>query len=379
MKSKISSKKTQKKTGPLLNKKRKRLILKKISKKPKSKKTIFQKENKKNINIYENKIKEPTKISNINANSGKESEISKELLKNNIKNLSNEEGSELNKTTQDTNNLYQRTNIKKIDIGYNSNLIKINEINNYNNSYNSYNCKFPDKNENKKNLDKINSSYGDSEESNSSFNSSEDVESLGNIQLKRSNIKKKEIIIRKKESEDIISLEEAKALLENRDYKSLIKYKFPYSSQSEFNLYIYPINLRDFRKLLFSCPICAKGFRHYSMAYHIFQNHFEDIYKYLSERDIAKCCAILMQKEKEKIDFSLEIFTNLAILFKNCEFRGASQWREVAQKSIKEIKTLDIDRKYFGYSVKDVIQKLIKTLPLNKNKNVKRKYRKNKK
>ena len=118
-----------------------------------------------------------------------------------------------------------------------------------------------------------------------------------------------------------------------------------------------PIDLRKFRKLIFFCPVCSDIFRHFSIPYHIFQKHFEYIYDFLSDKEIAKCYVTLMVKEK--VDFSLENFSNLTVLFERCEFRGISSCRENAENSIKTLKKLDI-KKYFGESFEAAMNNLKK-------------------
>ena len=83
-----------------------------------------------------------------------------------------------------------------------------------------------------------------------------------------------------------------------------------------------------------------------------------------------------MEKEISKAYNSLKIFSELAILFEDCEFRGLSSWRETAKNSIKIIKNLNIKETYFNESVEEAKNNLKEILPLNKNKNKKRIYKK---
>lgn len=74
------------------------------------------------------------------------------------------------------------------------------------------------------------------------------------------------------------------------------------------------------------------------MYYHIFQFHYSYFDKYLSKRNIAHACAKLMDQEYKKLNSSLELFCELAIVFSKCEFIGTNNWRINARFKIKEIK-----------------------------------------
>lgn len=232
---------------------------------------------------------------------------------------------------------------------------------------------------NKNNPDSRNNSNENSEDGSDSFCLSEDIESLEQSQIRRSNERRKDIIITKIDSGKILPLDEAKDLINKKDYQSLLKIKFPYLRQCEFNSEIFQTDLKTFRKLIFSCPICSNGYRNYSIPYHIFQNHFEQINKFLTEKEIAKCCSKLLQLEKEKIEISLNNFSNLALLYDNCKFRGNSLWRQMTNDSILKIKRLNVEKIYFKKSQKEVMDNLSRNLPINKNKNDKRKYKEIKK
>lgn len=300
-------------------------------------------------------IQKKVSLTNVNQ---KDNGLPDKLMKKGNESSQNETKSVSNKETQDIVNCFQEDTSSKFDT--------INRKKKAKKRENKYK-------ENNSNTDEENSSIENQEESSDLVSSSEEVESLGQRQMRRNKIIKK-IIIKKAESEDIISLDEAKELLFKKDYESLIKVKFPYLSQCDFNSEIFKTDLRIFRKLLFFCPICSKGFRNYSMPYHIFQNHFDQIEAYLTEKEIARCCAKIMKMEKEKIESSLDIFSDLALLYNRCKLGRSSQWRDIAEESIKEIKTLNIEKNYFNKSQKEIMNNLTRILPINKNKNEKRKY-----
>lgn len=127
--------------------------------------------------------------------------------------------------------------------------------------------------------------------------SSESIKSLTLIQQKRANKRNNNLEIRNIKTNKKITLECIRQFFNHNDYNNLKKYKFPYMSQSTFNFEIKKIDLRQLRALNFACPICSKPFRHFSMSYHIFQNHFEHMKEYLSMKSIAHSCAQLMEKE----------------------------------------------------------------------------------
>ena len=149
-----------------------------------------------------------------------------------------------------------------------------------------------------------------------------------------------------------------------------------YMPMSKFNEIIFPIDLDQIRTLFFYCPECGDSFRHFSIPNHIFQSHFASIYEYLSEKQIANACAIFLEKEYKKIDKSLKLFSEFAILFDSCKFRGDAQWRLNASESIEIIKKLDINQTYFSISLEQAKEELNSKMPLNKNKVTKRKYKK---
>lgn len=177
-----------------------------------------------------------------------------------------------------------------------------------------------------------------------------------------------------KKSEEI-SLEKIKRLLQNKDYENLKEYQFPFMNLGAFNTYIYQITIDVFRRLFFYCPICGANFRQYSLPYHIFQNHFNNIDEYLSEREIAMSCAILMKKEHKKIDLSLNIFSQLATLFESCKYKGNSEIIHDAEESINVLKELKIEERYFNATLEEAKNTLNNILPINKNKNIKRLYK----
>ena len=146
--------------------------------------------------------------------------------------------------------------------------------------------------------------------------------------------------------------------------------------QSKFTHLICNIELKRFRKLLFMCPICSNTFRNFSMPYHIFQYHFDDIENHLTKKEIAKCCSMLMEKEYKKFEIAFKNFIDLSILFRDCDIRGVSIWREKAENSIEALINLKIKNFYKNLTVEDAKNNLSMTLPLNKNKNAKRKYKK---
>lgn len=202
--------------------------------------------------------------------------------------------------------------------------------------------------------------------------SEEENKSLIQLQLERANRRNANYEIIKIKTNEKISLEKITKYFKDNNYDELKKYKFPYISQNNFNYEIFKIDLKHLRSLYFACPECTMHFRHFSMAYHIFQNHFENMYKYLSNKMIAHCCSKMMEKEFRKIENDLNNFADLAILFNSCEFEGNSEWRRKATNSIKTLKNLDIKKKFFGITKEDAIQNLTQKFPLNKNKKYKK-------
>lgn len=177
------------------------------------------------------------------------------------------------------------------------------------------------------------------------------------------------ILIKKNKNNCIekISLKIIRNLIDKKKYSLLSKYSFPYIVQKEFNQKIFNISLKEFRRLLFYCPICKKNYRHFSMSYHIFQYHFKYRNIYLNQREIANGCAKILEKEYNKIKTSLELFGQISLLFQDCQCRNASIWRMSAKNEKDEIQKLNIKKKYFSYQLEDAIKSLEKKLPLNIN------------
>ena len=46
---------------------------------------------------------------------------------------------------------------------------------------------------------------------------------------------------------------------------------------------------------------------------------------YLSKKEIANCVASLMNKEYKKINQELKIYSDLAIIFIGCEYKGSNE------------------------------------------------------
>jgi hypothetical protein len=213
-------------------------------------------------------------------------------------------------------------------------------------------------------------------ESEYSQDSEDEIKSLGQLQMQRCHIKK-EILIKHRilQKKDLVPLEKVKELFRKKKYEQLNQYKFPYMTICEFNNLIYPIDLNIIRCLFFYCPLCEDCLRHYSIMYHIFQNHFQYINEYLTPKQIANCCANIMQKEYQKIQNSLRIFSEVATIFNDCQFIGVSEWSYNARKEIEELKNIDIEKTYFSISVDEAKKSIEKKLPINKNKKRNRKYK----
>ncbi len=79
-----------------------------------------------------------------------------------------------------------------------------------------------------------------------------------------------------------------------------------------------------------------------------------------------------MENEFKKIEKSIELFSELAILFESCDFNGASEWRSNAEDKIEYLQKLDIKKKYFCITKEDAFNLLYEKLPLNKNKRYKK-------
>ena len=211
-----------------------------------------------------------------------------------------------------------------------------------------------------------------SEYDSSYFSYSSDIEVKSFTQKKtEQNIKEKyiqvfEIKTRKNKN---IEIDKISGAIREKDYNFLNKYAFPYKTLSFYNTTYMVMDTNTFRKLNFFCPICKEQLRHYSIYYHIFQFHFKEIKGHLTQRDIARSCARLIDKEYEKIKNSVELLSELAILYNSCNFTGYSVWRNLAQKQIEEIKSLNVDNLYFNKTLENVMNNLNKKLPLNENKN----------
>ena len=134
-------------------------------------------------------------------------------------------------------------------------------------------------------------------ESDASFDSSDsDLEEKSLMQKQNEqNIKEKfiPIIEIKNGNNKNIETDKIARALEEKDYKFLNEFAFPYKTLSYFNTKYIIIDTNTFRKLNFFCPICKEQFRHYSIYYHIFQFHFQNIKDHLTQRDIARSCSKL--------------------------------------------------------------------------------------
>jgi len=165
-----------------------------------------------------------------------------------------------------------------------------------------------------------------------------------------------------------VSIEKIQKLFDNGDYAQLREYSFPYMKFSEFCYKIYSIDVKKFRAIYFYCPICEEKLKHFSIAYHIFQFHFNEKEKYINANEIAKGCANLMTKEYTKIKNSLQLFSELAILYNSTETRGANEWGYKAKEMINNIITMDIENEYFNRNLNEANEQLNAKLPLNKDK-----------
>ena len=54
-----------------------------------------------------------------------------------------------------------------------------------------------------------------------------------------------------------------------------------------------------------------------------------------------------MKKKYEKIQNSLNIFSELAILYNTCQFIGLSKWKHNEKKEIEELKNLSVEKIIF--------------------------------
>ena len=216
---------------------------------------------------------------------------------------------------------------------------------------------------------------------NKEFNTSEIPSSSNNdlimdfIKENKDDKNNKLIIIKsKKAGKTETSLKKFKEIIKQQNFESLLLYRFPYISQSEFNHQIYPTNLKQFRKLIFYCPICREYRKHSSMDFHIFEYHFEHIDEYLTEKQIAHGCSKLIKNEYKKIKNSLQFFSELADLFSQCFILGYSDWRINTNNYIEEIKNLNIANIYFSSSNKHIKDVLKLKLPVNICRNKRNKY-----
>ena len=90
----------------------------------------------------------------------------------------------------------------------------------------------------------------------------------------------KNIEVKNIKTNEVIDLKTISKYLDQKDTEALKKYKFNYMSQNDFISYIKVIDLKLFRKLYFSCPICNKPYRNFSMNFLFFQNHFKKAEEY---------------------------------------------------------------------------------------------------
>ena len=144
--------------------------------------------------------------------------------------------------------------------------------------------------------------------------------------------------------------------------------------QSEFNYRIQQVGNNDFDHLFFYCPKCFQNLRNYSMPKHIFQYHFDIIDEYLTPNEISICCADLMDNEYKKAKESLKNFISLAILFKKNNIKGVSKQKQKAKEQIGFLKAINIGNE-LEQEVEKAKKYLLKVLPININKNKKRKYK----
>ena len=100
----------------------------------------------------------------------------------------------------------------------------------------------------------------------------------------------KDIEVKNIKTNEVIDLKTISKYLDLKDTEALKKYKFNYMSQNDFNTYIKVIDLKLFRKLYFACPICNKPYKHFSMNFHIFQNHFKGRRIFINEVTFFLLC-----------------------------------------------------------------------------------------
>ena len=84
------------------------------------------------------------------------------------------------------------------------------------------------------------------------------------------------------------------------------------------------------------------------MGYHIFQNNFENIYEFLSNKMFTHYYEKMIENEFRKIENVLNTFSYLVVLFNSSEFVGMSEKRRKATNSIISFINLDI-KKFFLY------------------------------
>jgi hypothetical protein len=110
------------------------------------------------------------------------------------------------------------------------------------------------------------------------------------------------------------------------------------------------------------------------MPKHIFQYHFDIIDEYLTPNEISICCADLMNNEYKKARESLKNFISLAILFKKNNIKGISKQKQKAKEQIDFFKTINIANE-LEQEVEKAKKYLSNILPININRNPKRKYK----
>lgn len=216
---------------------------------------------------------------------------------------------------------------------------------------------------------KKNDKYESFEENDMSDEISSENKSIKNLACHQ-NQKEKEKIAEsiKHKDKKRVSIEKIQKLFDNGDYAQLREYSFPYMKFSEFCYKIYSIDIKKFLAIYFYCPICEEKLKYFSISYHIFQFHFNQKEKYINANEIAKGCANLMTKEYTKIKNSLQLFSELAILYNSTETKGSNQWEYKAKEMINNIITMDIENEYFNRNLSEVNEQLNAKLPLNKDK-----------
>ena len=79
-----------------------------------------------------------------------------------------------------------------------------------------------------------------------------------------------------------------------------------------------------------------------------------------------------MKIEYKKIESSLETFTELACVFKNCRIPGNLVWKDTAEEEISNLKNLNFKTIFSQIKLNEAIKLLIEKFPLNKNKRYKK-------